>query len=489
MEEQTGAEASASTSDAGAPDTFYRDFEARFRGDQALIIDRLRVYEPFIRPLVAQGDARALDLGCGRGEWLKLLGEWGVVARGVDLDAGMLTEARANGLTVVQQDALEALRAVPDGDLLIVSGFHIAEHLPFDVLRALVNEARRVLRPGGVLILETPNPENPVVGLVNFHLDASHVRPLPPMLMGFIAEYSGFARHAILRLQGADPRPETAGDLASLLSDVSFDHAIVAQVEGPNMNELDPAFAHELGMSLDAGVARFDSARAERRAAVEAKLGSEFAALRAKVGARAADTADLHREAADLRAEVGTYAADTADLHREAADLRAEVGTYAADTADLHREAADLRAEVGARAAETVDLRAEVEAMRYRLDRSWIERLLFRSSGRPVRAFRRMMFHSSGKPRGVVRKWVWDAHRNPRPAFARWMNSPEYLALRWPALRRAPAAPRKDVPLLAESWSPQSVVGHPLRADLVARLESLAARARVDAETSSRETA
>lgn len=199
MEEQTGAEASASTSDAGAPDTFYRDFEARFRGDQALIIDRLRVYEPFIRPLVAQGDARALDLGCGRGEWLKLLGEWGVVARGVDLDAGMLTEARANGLTVVQQDALEALRAVPDGDLLIVSGFHIAEHLPFDVLRALVNEARRVLRPGGVLILDA-EPREPGSGTGQL---SSRREPCTPAA----ADAHGLYRRVFRLRASRDPAP------------------------------------------------------------------------------------------------------------------------------------------------------------------------------------------------------------------------------------------------------------------------------------------
>lgn len=166
--------------DTSEIDTFYRDFEARHRGGRNLILDRLRVYEPFVAPLAAEGDARALDLGCGRGEWLELLEDWGVKARGVDLDDGMLSEARDRDLLVERADALEALRAVPDGDLAIVSAFHLAEHLPFDVLRALVKQASRALRPGGILILETPNPENPSVGLLSFHMDPTHLKPLPP---------------------------------------------------------------------------------------------------------------------------------------------------------------------------------------------------------------------------------------------------------------------------------------------------------------------
>jgi len=244
-------------------DTFYRDFEAKFRGDRSTISDRLRVYLPFVRPLVAEGNA--LDLGCGRGEWLELLAEAGMNAHGVDLDNGMLGEARKRGLSVEKKDALEALRATPDGTLAIVSIFHLAEHLPFDVLRALFTEAARVLRPGGVLIAETPNPENLVVGLINFHLDATHVRPIPPILMSFLADYSGFARNTTLRLQGKTPCSETAGDLMSLLTDVSLDYAIVAQTKGTEMGALDEAFALELGTNLIDGVARFDRSGMQQR--------------------------------------------------------------------------------------------------------------------------------------------------------------------------------------------------------------------------------
>ena len=71
---------------------FYRAFEDRYRGSRDLIKSRLRVYLPFVEPLKAlYSDCIAVDLGCGRGEWLELLKEKGIGAHGVDLDDGMLS--------------------------------------------------------------------------------------------------------------------------------------------------------------------------------------------------------------------------------------------------------------------------------------------------------------------------------------------------------------------------------------------------------------
>ena len=384
-------------------DTFYRDFEAKFRGDRSTISDRLRVYLPFVRPLVAEGNA--LDLGCGRGEWLELLAEAGMNAHGVDLDNGMLGEARKRGLSVEKKDALEALRATPDGTLAIVSIFHLAEHLPFDVLRALFTEAARVLRPGGVLIAETPNPENLVVGLINFHLDATHVRPIPPILMSFLADYSGFARNTTLRLQGKTPCSETAGDLMSLLTDVSLDYAIVAQTKGTEMGALDEAFALELGTNLIDGVARFDRSGMQQRQFTEG-----------------------------LQDRIKGLESDFKAWHHKTEAFQANAS--------------------------------------YRLDRSFIERLFFRASGRPVRALRRVLFHSSGKPRGIFRKWVLDQQREPRRAFAHWMASKEYISLPWPASRCAPLQP------LLEPTEKIEIDGHPLRVELLKKLDMLVKKER-----------
>src|SRR5690554_5877626 len=89
---------------------FYRTFEERFRGPRELVMPRLMVYLPFVEPLkTLYGVPEALDLGCGRGEWLELLQQNGFQAKGVDLDEGMLLACRELNLDVIQADALDYL--------------------------------------------------------------------------------------------------------------------------------------------------------------------------------------------------------------------------------------------------------------------------------------------------------------------------------------------------------------------------------------------
>ena len=235
-------------------DGFYRAFEDKHRGSRALIKERQRVYLPLIQPLIAlYPDAAALDLGCGRGEWLELLVETGFKAQGIDLDDGMLAECRARGLFVQTQDALTALQSLPANSQAVVSGFHFAEHIPFDVLQQVVQEALRVLKPAGLLILETPNPENVVVGTANFYLDPSHNRPLPPLLMAFLPEYYGFERVKVLRLQEPIQLDQARRvSIHDVLGGVSPDYAIVAQKPAPveTLQLVSQAFSREYGVTL-----------------------------------------------------------------------------------------------------------------------------------------------------------------------------------------------------------------------------------------------
>jgi SAM-dependent methyltransferase len=239
--------------------TFYRAFEDRHRGSRATIEARLAAYVPFLRALREQDHAPALvDLGCGRGEWLALARAEGWRVQGVDLDEAMLADCRAAGLDVQQRDALAHLRTLGDASAAVVSGFHVAEHLPFDTLRALIGETLRALRPGGLLILETPNPENLVVGSSAFHMDPTHVRPLPPALLSFLAEFAGFAQVATLRLhEGLSADAPVA--LIDVLAGVSPDYAIVALKAGgapsPALQEL---LAQKHGFTLNELADRYD---------------------------------------------------------------------------------------------------------------------------------------------------------------------------------------------------------------------------------------
>jgi O-antigen chain-terminating methyltransferase len=111
----------------------------------------------------------------------------------------------SKALPIVQGDALGYLRGLPDACLGAVTSFHMAEHLPFDVVLTLVDESLRVLKSGGILILETPNPANLLVGAHTFHLDPMHLKPLPSPMLRFFVEGRGFCDVHVRELH---PYPE-----------------------------------------------------------------------------------------------------------------------------------------------------------------------------------------------------------------------------------------------------------------------------------------
>lgn len=242
---------------------FYYDLEANFRGTREEIMDRLEVYLPFIQPLF-EGDAKpkVFDLGCGRGEWLELTQSFGAEAHGVDLDDGMLQDCFERKLSAKKQDAIEALRGLPDNSQSIVSGFHIAEHLPFDVLLILIEQAYRVLQPGGLLILETPNAENVNVGALTFHFDPTHVRPLPPGLLSFLPRREGFCRSLVIRLQEDKILREASQvKLLDVFQGVSPDYAVVAQKEAKTsvLEKFNAAFEADYGLTIETLAERFEN--------------------------------------------------------------------------------------------------------------------------------------------------------------------------------------------------------------------------------------
>jgi O-antigen chain-terminating methyltransferase len=191
-------------------DAMYVHFEDEFRGTREDIKGRLQVYLPILADCGAGPPERpVMDIGCGRGEWLELLTANGLSAKGLDLNRIMIDECRRMGLDVEEAEALTHLRALPDGSLGALTGFHIIEHLPFDQVVALFDEALRVLAPGGVVIFETPNPANLQVAAQYFYIDPTHRNPLPSQTVSFMAEARGFCRVKVLPLH---PMPEFEAD-------------------------------------------------------------------------------------------------------------------------------------------------------------------------------------------------------------------------------------------------------------------------------------
>lgn len=219
-----------SVAQSALEEAFYPALEQQFRGTLDEIRARQLPYHPWV---AAAPEGAVADIGCGRGEWLGLLQEWGRDGIGVDLNSVMVGELQARGLNAVHADALVWLRQQADDSLAAITSFHVVEHLPLGVLLQLVDEARRVLKPGGVLILETPNPENLLVATQSFWLDPTHQRPLPPGLLEFIAVHAGLRHETTLRLSPPEMDGQAIADptLRALMTQ-GRDYAVVARKPG-----------------------------------------------------------------------------------------------------------------------------------------------------------------------------------------------------------------------------------------------------------------
>jgi SAM-dependent methyltransferase len=221
------AAATAPAASEAAQQAFYLALERRFRGTREELHQRLGVYEAWVRSLP---EGTVADLGCGRGEWMELVRQWGWPAVGVDLNRLFVEQVVAGGGEATCADVLSWLRDQPSGAYAAVTSFHLVEHLPFPVLLQLVEQARRVLQPGGRLILETPNPENLGVAMQSFWLDPTHVRPLPPPLLQLLVEHAGLELESTLRLNPHEAGAGMAADPA--LRDLLMqgrDYAVIAR--------------------------------------------------------------------------------------------------------------------------------------------------------------------------------------------------------------------------------------------------------------------
>ena len=170
-----------------------------------------------------RGREPVLDCGCGRGELLELLRDAGIEASGVDLDEGMLAEARKLGLDVVAGDAVHALAQAPAGAYGAVTAMQVIEHLPERALKEFLGAARHALRAGGRLIVETVNPHS-VVALKAFWLDPTHQHPLFPEVVLELCREAGFDQGFVLH-------PGGQGDVALDRYKITA-YAVVADVAG-----------------------------------------------------------------------------------------------------------------------------------------------------------------------------------------------------------------------------------------------------------------
>ena len=199
----TGSSSTESAVWTEIPDEYYWAFEQRMRGSSQSVEDRLRGYEDLVLPLLEdlrtdEGDRPLwLDLGCGHGEFCVLLREWGWAAEGVDGSPAAVEACRSRGIDVTLADVLAYLETRPEHPVGGVSAIQLIEHLPRRAWVHLFEEIHRALGPGGALLLETINGQNPDAIADYFVADVTHTWPGHPETLRLMAEHAGFENVAV----------------------------------------------------------------------------------------------------------------------------------------------------------------------------------------------------------------------------------------------------------------------------------------------------
>ena len=267
-------------------DDFSRAWHAKIHGSRATVQARLFCYLPFVLPLLhAYPKAAALDLRCGQGEWLETLSDAGFTAQGVDEDSASVAHCQQLGLQAEARAALVALRACADQSYALISGFGLAEALPFETLRHVVKESLRVLKPGGLLILQAVNPENIVASNNQGFLDPTRRQPIPRALLAFVLEHAGFAQTKAIPLhEQFSLVAQQPVSLLNVLQDVSPLYAVIAQKSSNGLPA--PlnikAFDYEYGLSLETLTSLFDQqieTKVQDAAASAARAEAALAAI------------------------------------------------------------------------------------------------------------------------------------------------------------------------------------------------------------------
>jgi 2-polyprenyl-3-methyl-5-hydroxy-6-metoxy-1,4-benzoquinol methylase len=205
----------------------YSKFAERFRGTEEYVKAGQRLYLPDF-----EGCRNVLDIGCGRGEFLEMMRDASVPARGIDVGAESVAVCRLKGLDAEIADVFPYLASIEEGTLDGIFCSQVVEHLPPERLPEMIRLCAERLARGGVIVIETPNPECLAIFATHFYLDPTHTRPVPhPLLMFYLEEYGV----GLLQLRRLSPAVETMPSLRSLPDDFrgaffdALDYAVIGR--------------------------------------------------------------------------------------------------------------------------------------------------------------------------------------------------------------------------------------------------------------------
>ena len=186
----------------------YGKFAEKFRGPEEYVKSGQQIYLPDF-----SGCQSVLDIGCGRGEFLEMMRDAGIPARGIDLSDESVAMCRAKGLNAEAADLFVYLSDLPEASLDGIFCSQVVEHLPPDRLPEMIKLCASRLSRGGVIAIETPNPECLAIFATHFYLDPTHTRPVPAALLAFYMEEFGIGRIETRKLA---PAVESMPPLAEL---------------------------------------------------------------------------------------------------------------------------------------------------------------------------------------------------------------------------------------------------------------------------------
>jgi len=222
------ASAAPGPSQPTAPPAFdYARFAEAFRGSEERVRAGQQTYVADFK-----GCGNVLDIGCGRGEFLELMREAGVPARGIDSSPESIALCREKGLQAEVADLFDYLRGLGEGELEGIFCAQVVEHLPPERLPEMIRLAASRLERNGVIAIETPNPECLAIFATYFYLDPTHARPVPEKLLSFYLSEFGIGNLEVRRLEPAVDSMASLAELPKPFREAFFgglDYAVVGR--------------------------------------------------------------------------------------------------------------------------------------------------------------------------------------------------------------------------------------------------------------------
>tara|TARA_Y100001968_G_scaffold294297_1_gene300785 strand:- start:5414 stop:6616 length:1203 start_codon:yes stop_codon:yes gene_type:complete len=208
---------------------FYVEFEDNFRGSHDQIYEIFSNYDGLIQHILdIDNEPSLLDIGCGRGEFLRKCSKLGFRTEGIEINPQMALISRNYGLNIKEGDALLLMKDLPDNHFSLITAFHVIEHISFESINLLLQECKRLLKTDGIVIIETPSIDNLSVSSRLFYIDPTHINPINPDLLVFLLKRIGFDMAKNFYINGGPLQNEDNDSLTRVFNGIAQDLMVIA---------------------------------------------------------------------------------------------------------------------------------------------------------------------------------------------------------------------------------------------------------------------